>query len=169
MLRGRPVETDRTMTSTKTMTAFACLALIGACASTPLTLNDDRIIRGERVGDVEIGMPLDQLLALKGVPKRTIPIRGTAATTYVFEGLTVAAHDEVYWIIVQDSRFRTPEGVAKGTEQISARAAFGVPDCVVSRADTTVYDYGNIYFDVENTSGRVNKVGVMDKTQNCES
>ena len=57
------------------------LAALTACASTPLTLNDDRIVPGERVGDVEIGMPLDQLLALKGVPRQTIPIRGSAATT----------------------------------------------------------------------------------------
>jgi len=142
--------------------------MMTACASSPLTLNDNQIIPGERVGDVEIGMPLDQLLALKGVPRRTIPIAGTAATTYVFDGLTVAAHDQVYWIIVQDNRFRTPQGVAKGTEQISARAAFGVPDCVVTKSRSTVYDYGNIYFDVDNDSGRVSLVGVMDKTKNCE-
>lgn len=142
--------------------------MMTACASSPLTLNDNQIIPGERVGDVEIGMPLDQLLALKGVPRRTIPIAGTAATTYVFDGLTVAAHDEVYWIIVQDSRFRTPEGISKGTEQITARAAFGVPDCVVTKAQTTVYDYGDIYFDVDNNSGRVNMLGVMDKTKNCQ-
>ena len=142
--------------------------MMTACASSPLTLNDNQIIPGERVGDVEIGMPLDQLLALKGVPKRTIPIAGTAATTYVFDGLTIAAHDEVYWIIVQDSRFRTSEGIAKGTEQIQARAAFGVPDCVVSKAQTTVYDYGDIYFNVDNSSGRVNMLGVMDKTKNCQ-
>jgi hypothetical protein len=154
----------------KSMSPFALgasFALMTACASSPLTLNDNQIIPGERVGDVEIGMPLDQLLALKGVPRRTIPISGTAATTYVFDGLTVAAHDQVYWIIVQDSRFRTPEGITKGTEQISARAAFGVPDCVVSKSQSTVYDYGNIYFDVDNASGRVELLGVMDKTQNC--
>lgn len=140
-----------------------------ACANNPLTLNDNQIIPGERVGDVEIGMPLDHLLALKGVPKRTIPIPGTAATTYVFDGLTVAAHDKVYWIIVQDDRFRTPQGISKGTEQISARAIFGVPDCVVTKARTTIYDYGDIYFDVDNGTGRVNLLGVMDKTQNCKS
>lgn len=147
----------------------ASLSLAGACASAPLTLNDNQIIPGERVGDVEIGMSLDQLLALKGVPKRTIPIRDTAATTYVFDGLTVAAHDEVYWIIVQDDRFRTPEGIGKGAEQISTRAAYGVPDCVVSKAESTVYDYGNIYFDVDNESGHVNMLGVMETTQNCVS
>lgn len=157
------------MQSFRFLAAGASLLIIAACASQPLTLNDNRIIPGERVGDVEIGMPLDQLLALKGVPKRTIPIEGTAATTYVFDGLTVAAHDKVYWIIVHDSRFQTPDGVAKGTEQISARAAFGVPKCVVSKSSVTVYDYGDIYFDVNNGTGRVENLGVMDKTQNCQS
>lgn len=157
------------MSSPRKIACLASLAFVTACASKPLTLNDNRIIAGERVGDVEIGMPLDQLLALKGVPKRTIPIAGTAATTYVFDGLTVAAHDKVYWIIVQDSRFQTPEGIAKGSEQIRARAVFGVPDCVVTRGDTTIYDYGKIYFDVDNGTGRVDRLGVMDKTQNCQS
>ncbi|MEM9054025.1 MAG: hypothetical protein AAGB16_01755 [Pseudomonadota bacterium] len=156
------------MSLIKAFSLIAGLTLATACASAPLTLNDNRIVPGERVGDVEIGMPLDQLLALKGLPRQTIPIRGTAATTYVFDGLTIAAHDEVYWIIVQDDRYRTAEGVTKGTEQISTRAAFGVPDCVVSRADTTVYDYGNIYFDVDNGTGRVKMLGIMDKTQTCE-
>lgn len=157
------------MTPVKTAAMSAGLGLLCACASQPLTLNDNQIVPGQRVGDVEIGMPLDQLLALKGVPRQTIPIRGTAATTYVFDGLTVGAHDEVYWIIVQDPRFRTVEGIAKGSEQITTRAVFGVPNCVVSKSSSTVYDYGNIYFDVDNQSGRVDQLGVMAKTQNCES
>jgi len=155
------------MTSVKAIIIAAGLCGLTACASSPLTLNDNQIIPGQRVGDVEIGMPLDQLLALKGVPRQTIPIRGSAATTYVFDGLTVGAHDEVYWIIVQDRRFRTAEGIAKGAEQIATRAAFGVPDCVVSKDLTTIYDYGDIYFDVDNASGRVNLIGVMGETQNC--
>jgi len=155
------------MSLLKVIALVAALTVTTACASAPLTLNDNQIVPGARVGDVELGMPLSQLLALKGVPKRSVPIRGTAATTYVFDGLTVAAHDEVYWIIVQDARFQTASGISKGTEQIRARAAFGVPDCVVSKADTTVYDYGKIYFDVDNTSGRVQRLGVMSKTQNC--
>jgi hypothetical protein len=147
---------------------LALISTVAACATAPLTLNDNQIVPGERVGDVEIGMPLDQLLALKGVPERTIPIRGSAATTYVFDGLTVAAHDQVYWIVVQDARFRTAQGVANGAEQIQARAAFGVPDCVVSKAASTVYDYGNIYFQVDNGSGLVEMIGIMAETQNCQ-
>ncbi|MEL6665536.1 MAG: hypothetical protein AAFQ24_05330 [Pseudomonadota bacterium] len=156
------------MTPVKSISLFASLGLLYSCASSPLTLNDNQIVPGERVGDVEIGMPLDQLLALKGVPRQTIPMRGTAATTYVFDGLTVGAHDEVYWIIVQDGRFRTEEGISTGAEQITTRAAFGVPDCVVSKADSTIYDYGNIYFNVANDTGRVEQLGVMEKTQNCD-
>ena len=155
------------MTPIKLTAFLASLGLLSNCASSPLTLNDNQIVPGERVGDVEIGMPLDQLLALKGVPRQTIPMRGTAATTYVFDGLTVGAHDEVYWIIVQDGRFSTAEGISTGAEQITTRATFGVPDCVVSKALSTVYDYGNIYFDVANETGRVEQLGVMAKTQNC--
>lgn len=157
------------MTPVKALAFAASLGALSACATTPLTLNDNQIVPGERVGDVEIGMPLNQLLALKGVPRKTIPIQGTAATTYVFDGLTVGAHDEVYWIIVQDSRFRTVEGISKGAEQITTRAVFGVPDCVVSKAESTTYDYGNIYFNVDNRTGRVERLGVMAKTQNCNT
>ena len=153
----------------KILSLAACFGIATACTTVPLTLNDNQIVPGERVGDVEIGMSLDQLLELKGVPERTIPMRGTAATTYVFDGFTVGAHDEVYWIIVQDNRFRTDSGIATGSEQISARAAYGVPDCVVSKGDATVYDYGDIYFHVENATGRVERVGIMAETQNCET
>ena len=156
------------MTPIKLTAFIASLGLLSSCASSPLTLNDNQIVPGERVGEVEIGMPRDQLLAQKRVPRQTIPMRGTSATTYVFDGLTVGAHDEVYWIIVQDGRFRTAEGISTGAEQITTRAVFGVPDCVVSKADSTVYDYGNIYFDVDNGTGRVEQLGVMEKTQNCK-
>jgi len=99
-------------------------ALTGACATGPLTLDDDLIIPGKRVGEVQIGMPLATLLAVKGAPVRTAPIPNSDATTYTFpEGLTVGAHDEVYWIIVEDARFHTEAGVRPGTEQIFACAS----------------------------------------------
>lgn len=140
---------------------------VAACATAPLTLNDNQIVRGERVGDVEIGMSLSSLMALKGTPLRTIPIKDTAATTYVFDGLTVGAHDEVYWIIAKDARFRTADGVAPGAEQIAARGALGQPQCVVSRPETTIYDYGDLYFEVQDATGKVSLVGVQAETQNC--
>ena len=97
------------MPCVKSLFSLAGLCLTTAYATAPLTLNDNQIVPGERVGDVEIGIPLDQPLALKGLPERTIPIQGTSAATYVFDGMTVAAHDEVYWIVVQHPRFRTVE------------------------------------------------------------
>lgn len=149
-------------------TAAAALAAT-ACATAPLTLNDDLIVRGERVGDVEIGMTLAQLLALKGTPMQTIPIRGTAATTYAFDGLIVAAHDEVYWIIATDPRFRTDRGLSVGAEQIWARGAYGEPECVASANDKTTYDYEDFYFEVDNATGKVTQVGVQRETQTCDS
>ena len=150
-------------------TSFALAAMMtAACTTGPLTLNDNLVVPGERIGEIQIGMTLADLLALKGIPTKTIPIPATAATTYFFDGLTVAADDRVYWIIAKDSRFRTDSGVAPGVEQIFARAAYGQPDCVVTKATTTVYDYGNFYFDIENSTGIVRLVGVQDKTQNCD-
>ena len=112
-------------------------------------------------------MPLATLIALKGTPISTVPISGTEATTYAFEGLTVAAHDQVYWIIATDPKFHTPGGVRPGVEQIFARASLGEPRCVVTREPVTIYDYGNIYFDVDNSTGKVRQVGVQKKTQTC--
>jgi hypothetical protein len=146
---------------------LAAMALASACATAPLTLDDDLIVPGDRVGEVEIGMPLSTLLALKGNPLRTAPISDTEATTYSFDGLTVGADDEVYWIIAHDPKFHTGGGVAPGVEQIFARASFGKPACVVTRDDVTIYDYGNIYFDVENSTGKVRQVGVLKKTSIC--
>ena len=150
----------------------ACLtACVGftACASGPLTLDDDLIVSGKRVGEVQIGMPLSTLLAVKGAPIRTAPIPNSDATTYTFpEGLTVGAHDEVYWIIVEDARFHTDTGVRPGTEQIFARASLGKPRCVETRGETTLYDYGGIYFDVSNGTGRVTRVGVVGQDRKCE-
>lgn len=150
--------------------AFACPLLAGllaACASAPLTLNDNLIIPGERIGEVEIGMPLATLLALKGNPQRTTPIAGTEAAAYDFGGITVAAHDEVYWIAATDPRFRTQTGVAPGVEHIFARGSFGRPSCVVSKSDVTVYDYPGFYFDVDNASGKVTQVGVRKMSRKC--
>lgn len=157
------------MTRAKPLLFFTASLLITACASAPVAMNDDMVIPGERVGEIEIGMSLRQLLAMKGVPRKTIPIDGSAATTYFFDGITVAADDEVYWIIAKDDRFRTPEGVAPGVEQIFARASYGKPDCVVTAPDITVYDYGNFYFDVDNSTGKVRQIGVQDKTATCDS
>ena len=56
-----------------------------------------------------------------------------------------------------------------GVEQIFARASFGKPRCVETRAETTVYDYGNIYFDVDNGQGRVKRVGVVGQSRPCGS
>ena len=146
---------------------FLALA-VSACATGPLTLDDDLVVPGQRIGEVQIGMPLATLLAVKGNPISTQPITGTEATTYTFaDGLTVGAHDEVYWIIAEDARYHTSAGVRPGVEQIFARASFGKPRCVESRADSTVYDYGNIYFDVDNTLGKVTHVGVVGQDRPC--
>lgn len=150
--------------------AIPCLlfsAALAACASGPLTLNDNLVVPGERIGEVEIGMPLSTLMALKGTPLRTVPIRGTEGSTYQFDGLTVGAHDKVYWIIATDPRFHTTGGVAPGVEQIFARASFGRPKCVTSKSDVTVYDYKGFYFEADNVSGKVRQVGVRRKSGDC--
>ncbi len=139
-----------------------------ACVTGPLTLDDDLVVPGERIGEIQIGMPLATLLAVKGNPTTTAPIPGTDATTYTFQdGLTVGAQDEVYWIIAEDARFHTSSGVRPGAEQIFARASFGKPRCVETRGDTTLYDYGNIYFDIDNAQGKVKRLGVVGQNRPC--
>ncbi|MEH6743506.1 hypothetical protein [Hyphomonas sp.] len=144
------------------------LIVMGACASSPPDLNDNLIVRGDRVGDVELGMTLFQLFAARGAPRMTTPIPGTRATTYSYDGLVVAADDAVYWIIARDPRYRTEIGVGSGAEQILARGAYGKPKCVVTENDVTVYDYSDIYFEVDNKSGKVKEVGIMRDTQTCD-
>ena len=140
---------------------------LGACASAPPDLNDNLIIPGERVGNVELGMSLSALLAMKGTPTQTIPIPGTRATTYAFDGLTVGADETVYWIIARNPRFHTVDNVSPGAEQIYARAIYGKPKCVVTRGDVTFYDYSNIYFEVYNATGKVKQIGIQTSTQTC--
>lgn len=148
---------------------LAC-ALAAGCASTPANLNDDLIVRGKRIGDVELGMPLATLLAVKGAPLRTAPISGTNATTYTFpNGLTVGADDKVYWIIAEHSRYHTQDNVRPGAEQIFARATLGKPRCVETRVETTVYDYGDVYFEIDNVDGRVERVGVIAQQRACQA
>ncbi|MEM9668486.1 MAG: hypothetical protein AAF950_06130 [Pseudomonadota bacterium] len=149
--------------------ALPAATIFASCETNPrpLTLNDDVIVKGERIGDVEIGMTLGQLLALKGNPQSTTPLRGSASTSYNFDGLAVAASDEVYWIIATDTRFRTPDGIAPGVEQIFARSRAGQPICVINRQSETSYDYGDFYFDVDNASGKVTEVGVRSPQNVC--
>lgn len=141
--------------------AAGVVFIFTACATpAPLTLNDDLIVRAERIGDVELGMSLANLLALKGTPRRTVPLQGTTATSYEFDGLAVAAKDEVYWISAQAPRFKTANGIATGVEQIAARAAAGPPICVITKDEETTYDYRDFYFVVENATAKVTEVGV---------
>ena len=148
--------------------AAAAFLTLGACASPPPSTNDNLIVPGERVGNVRIGMSLAELFNVKGAPGKTIPIPNTEATSYNYDGLTVGADDRVYWIIAHDPRYRTGYGVATGSEQIFARGTYGEPKCVVTRGDETVYDYGNIYFEVDNASGKVKQVGIQQRTQTCD-
>lgn len=150
------------------LSILACVLAAG-CASTPPNLNDDLIVRGKRIGEIELGMPLSTLLSVKGAPVRTAPITATSATTYTFpNGLTVGADDKVYWIIAEDPRFHTQEGVRPGVEQIFARASMGKPRCVETRLETTIYDYGDVYFEIDNVDGRVERVGVIAQQRACQ-
>lgn len=146
--------------------AMAAFAASG-CASAPQQLDDNLVVPGERVGRVEIGMPLARLIEVMGVPRASVPIHGTQATSYSFDGLTVGADDKVYWIIVDDPRYRTVSGVSPGTEHIYARAALGTPACVISASDKTTYDYKDVYVDVDNRTGKVQRLGVQNKTTVC--
>lgn len=147
---------------------FLALAALAACATAPPNLNDGMIVAGKRIGAIELGMPLASLLAIKGPPTRTAPIPNTTATTYTFaDGLTVGAEETVYWIITEDPGFRTDAGVAPGVEQIFARAAMGKPRCVETRSETTMYDYGNVYFEAGNIDGHVKRVGVIAHERYC--
>lgn len=144
-------------------------ALLASCESTPAVPNDSLIVPGERVGGIQIGMPLSALLQAKGTPLSTVPMANTeGATTYAFEGMSVAARDNVYWIIAENPRFHTANGIAPGSEQITARAAFGKPQCVVTRGDETIYDYANVYFTVDNGTGKVRQIGILQKTEFCK-
>ena len=156
------------MTVVRALLATATLLASGACASKPPNHNDNMIVPGERVGTVEIGMSLSALLAMQGAPTRTIPIPDTRATTYYFDGLMVAADEKVYWIIARDPKYRTAYGVSKGSEQIFARGTYGKPKCVVTRGDETVYDYDNIYFEVDNKTGKVKQIGIQKQTTTCK-
>ena len=142
--------------------------VLAACAITPANLNHELVVRGKRIGEIEIGMPLAMLLAAEGVPSGTARIPGTDATTYTFpNGLMVGADDKVFWIVTEDERFHTDGGIRPGSEQIFARATLGKPRCVENRADTTTYDYGDIYFEACNVDGRVKRIGVMAHNRPC--
>jgi hypothetical protein len=152
----------------RTAIAICAAALASACATPPPDDYDNLIVAGERVGPVKIGMPVAELLTVAGTPNSTSLIENSAAATYRFNGFTVAAHDTVYWIVVESPAYRTAQGTAVGVEQIEARASFGKPACVVTRGDHTLYDYENIYVEVSNTTGRVTRIGVQKKTSTCD-
>ena len=150
---------------------FACLERFGQSAEhTRVEVVEEVLGHNSSLlenGAIELGMPLASLLAVAGTPRNTTLLEGSAAASYDFDGFTVAAHDTVYWIIVDSPVYRTAEGAAVGAEQIEARAAFGKPACVVTRGDHTLYDYGNIYVEVSNATGRVTQIGVQKKTGTC--
>ena len=64
------------MTVVRATLATLSILAFGACATAPPNLNDDMIIPGERVGNVELGMSLAELFAVKGTPRKRSPSRG---------------------------------------------------------------------------------------------
>ena len=117
--------------------------LLSGCASTALVLppppsvlpeNDQKLVPGQRIGNLVIGMSDKQVYQLLGDPQMT----GDAAHgfTYAYQPAFVSVYtyeatQQVEEIATSNQAYSTAEGVQVGGTMLSLRSNYGEPDKII--------------------------------------
>lgn len=123
--------------------------LLGGCASTAMVLppppsalpeNDQKIVPGQRLGNLVIGMSDRQVYQLLGDPQMTAD--APRGFTYVYRPAAVSvdtyeATQQVEEIDTYNPAYSTAEGVRVGDTMLSLRSNYGEPDKIVAGPDGT--------------------------------
>jgi hypothetical protein len=118
--------------------ALVVLSPVAASAQS----NDNLIVPGQRVGQIQLGMPVAQVYAILGAPSRTDKLE--EETHYVYSDLNVVIKDSTQRVDVvneTNSKYRTREGVGVGSQDIEVRAKMGNFSTVKQIPNGAVYCY----------------------------
>ncbi len=115
----------------------ALAAVLAGCASNSIEdlskvqpppavpIRDTKIIPGQRVGPVSLGMSETELYRTMGEPRKTNTF--SWGTSYEFEGLYATVYNSTHRVHIVgpiSHSYSTPEGIHLGSSELAARAAY---------------------------------------------
>ena len=141
--------------------------------------DEERIIYGQSIGRLRLGMPAAEVLAALGAAAATTSLPGLGTDYLWYSGsrpaglgvrATAAGIVGQIWI-VGDSGYRTPEGLHVGSSEAEVRTALGPPSWTVAvssqdKTTTLMYDRLGVWFvirpdDRPALPGRVSRIDVV--------
>jgi len=111
--------------------AFVLLAAIGS----EVSADDYMIVPGERIGDVSLNMPIEEILKMLGTPSRVDPGTGLyqwqGRQITVYQSLSTGRISSVrtYWVFRRTNSYRTDRGIAIGATVEQVRQAYSDAGC----------------------------------------
>jgi hypothetical protein len=151
--------------------ALALAALLALSAAAWAQSDDRKIIPGERVGPVQLGMSADEVIGHWGRPEAIEPDKnGGIFYRYASRGILVVLSDEakpeVSLIVVTDKSYATDKGVRVGSAASEVTRAHGKQDDEREETDRTrlmAYRNLGLVFRVENASERVEGILILSR------
>jgi hypothetical protein len=151
---------------------LALAAALAALSATASAQSDDhKIIPGERVGPVQLGMSAEEVVGQWGRPEKIEPVKnGGTFYRYASRGILVVLSDdakpEISLIEVTDKSYATDKGVRVGSAASEVASAHGKQDDEREDTDRThlmAYRNLGLVFRVENASERVEGILILSR------
>jgi hypothetical protein len=152
--------------------AFALAMLLALSAAAAIAQSDDRkIIPGESVGAVQLGMSAEEVVGQWGRPEEIERDKnGGTFYRYTARGILVVISDEpkpeVSLIEVTDKSYATDKGVRVGSPSSEVPSAHGKQDDERGETDRTrlmAYRNLGLVFRVENATQRVEGILILSR------
>ena len=152
--------------------ALAITAALVVLSAAAMAQSDDRkIIPGERVGPVQLGMSAEEVVGQWGRPEEIEPDKnGGTSYRYAARGILVVLSDdakpEVSLILVTDKSYATDKGVRVGSASSEVASAHGKQDDERGETDRTylmAYRNLGLVFRVENANQRVEGILILSR------
>ena len=156
----------------RNLVPFTLAAALAAFSTAVWAQSDDhKIIPGERVGPVQLGMSAEEVVGYWGRPEEIEPDKnGGTFYRYPSRGILVILSDdakpEVSLIEVTDKSYATDKGVRVGSASTEVASAHGKQDDERGETDRTylmAYRNLGLIFRVENTSGQVEAILILSR------
>ena len=113
-----------------------------------MTINDNLIVPGERIGPVFLGMTEEQLYRRMGNPVETQQgtgvLNGVPIIGYRYEDIIAIVQPSAHKVVeiqVEGTRYTTAQGVTVGTSVLEMKAKLGRPAWEPESSDGSLYRY----------------------------
>jgi hypothetical protein len=112
---------------------FSLLTACGAAAPSPVRPTpfaapvDNRVVSGQRIGPIALGMTAAEVLDRMGPPVRGFPDGANSVANWPKLEAYFFKSEWVYQVITQDETYVTPEGIHVGTSEFEVTTRLGKP------------------------------------------